>query len=180
MDDIVIQAMAKWPNVPACYGWLALDRRGQWWLRDAATQAAGPFSGPGSHADSKGRKVDHDKLREFIERNYDVDDRGCWFFQNGPQRVFVELEVSPWVYRIGPDGQVHTHTGQMVQVKSAWLDEEGRLYLHTDRGLGLVHSQDVHLGADRIESGEWAMESCSQEELPRRFGFVSSPASLFN
>ncbi|MFZ9138137.1 MAG: DUF2946 family protein, partial [Hylemonella sp.] len=24
MDDIVRQAMAKWPNVPACYGWLGL------------------------------------------------------------------------------------------------------------------------------------------------------------
>ena len=28
MDDIVKQAMAKWPNVPHCYGWLALDARG--------------------------------------------------------------------------------------------------------------------------------------------------------
>ena len=34
MDDIVKQAMAKWPNVPACWGWLGLDARGNWWLRD--------------------------------------------------------------------------------------------------------------------------------------------------
>ena len=27
MDDIVKQAMAKWPNVPHCYGWLALAAR---------------------------------------------------------------------------------------------------------------------------------------------------------
>ena len=27
MDDIVRQAMAKWPNVPDCFGWLALDAR---------------------------------------------------------------------------------------------------------------------------------------------------------
>ncbi len=27
MDEIVRQAMAKWPSVPHCYGWLALDAR---------------------------------------------------------------------------------------------------------------------------------------------------------
>ncbi|MCD6666313.1 MAG: DUF2946 family protein, partial [Hydrogenophaga sp.] len=28
MDEIVKAAMAKWPQVPACYGWLGLDARG--------------------------------------------------------------------------------------------------------------------------------------------------------
>ena len=32
MDDIVLQAMVKWPKVPACYGWLGLDARGRWYL----------------------------------------------------------------------------------------------------------------------------------------------------
>ena len=27
MDEIVKQALAKWPNVPHCTGWLLLDRR---------------------------------------------------------------------------------------------------------------------------------------------------------
>ena len=40
MDDIVKQALAKWPNVPDCYGWLGLDARGHWYLRDDAVQAA--------------------------------------------------------------------------------------------------------------------------------------------
>ena len=40
MDDIVKQAMAKWPNVPACAGWLGLGARGDWYLRDEAAQAA--------------------------------------------------------------------------------------------------------------------------------------------
>src|ERR1041385_6180040 len=40
MDDIVKQAMAKWPNVPHCYGWLALDARGGWRMRDEAAQRA--------------------------------------------------------------------------------------------------------------------------------------------
>ena len=43
MDDIVKQALAKWPNVPHCYGWLGLDARGNWYMRDDRTQAAGPF-----------------------------------------------------------------------------------------------------------------------------------------
>jgi len=43
MDDIVKAALKKWPNVPACYGWLALDARGDWYMRDDRTQAAGPF-----------------------------------------------------------------------------------------------------------------------------------------
>ena len=27
------EMLAKWPDVPACYEWLALDRRGQWRLQ---------------------------------------------------------------------------------------------------------------------------------------------------
>ena len=34
MDDIVKAALKKWPNVPHCYGWLALDARGDWYMRD--------------------------------------------------------------------------------------------------------------------------------------------------
>ena len=32
----------KWPNVPHCYGWLALDARGDWYMRDDRIQARGP------------------------------------------------------------------------------------------------------------------------------------------
>ena len=41
MDDIVKQAMAKWPTVPDCYGWLGLDARGNWYMRDDRAQACG-------------------------------------------------------------------------------------------------------------------------------------------
>ena len=44
MDDIVKQAMAKWPNVPHCYGWLGLDARGNWYMRDDGAQAYGAFA----------------------------------------------------------------------------------------------------------------------------------------
>ena len=46
MDDIVRQAIAKWPNVPDCYGWLGLDARGNWYMRDDRVQAPG-VSGAG-------------------------------------------------------------------------------------------------------------------------------------
>lgn len=48
MDDIVKQALAKWPNVPDCYGWLGLDARGRWFMRDDAAQA--PDGHPNSPA----------------------------------------------------------------------------------------------------------------------------------
>src|SRR4030095_7710788 len=89
MDDIVRQAIAKWPNVPHCFGWLGLDARGNWYMRDDRVQAAGPFP------QSKGSLLKHDKLIDFIQRNYECDEQGQWFFQNGPQRVYVELEGTP-------------------------------------------------------------------------------------
>ena len=169
MDDIVKAALAKWPNVPACHGWLGLDSRGQWHMRDDAAQAAGPFP------QSKGSVLRHDKLIAFIQRNYAADDAGQWFFQNGPQRVYVELENTPWVWRLMPDGQVQTGAGDAVQVSASLLDEAGRLYLVTERGVGLVHTADMALAADAVDSGRWTPEDVRADALPARFGFVRSP-----
>lgn len=170
MDDIVKAALAKWPGVPHCYGWLGLDRRGRWYMRDDRTQAAGPFPA------SKGSLLTHDKLVAFIERNYLSDEQGQWFFQNGPQRVYVELEVTPLVWRLMPDGTVRAHTGVEVAVQRVLEDEEGRLYLVTDAGLGLVDGTDMLAAADRIESGEWQPEPVRAPDLPGLFGYVQSPA----
>src|SRR6218665_3263319 len=101
MDDIVKQAMVKWPNVPHCYGWLGLDARGNWYMRDDGAQAQGAFGSGAPRA--KGSLLKHEKLIDFIQRNYAVDAAGQWFFQNGPQRVYVELEATPWVWRVGAD-----------------------------------------------------------------------------
>ncbi len=171
MDDIVRQAIAKWPNVPHCYGWLGLDARGDWYMRDDRVQAAGPFPAV------KGAVLRHAKLVEFIHRNYESDEAGCWFFQNGPQRVYVELEAAPWVLRLAADGGVLTHTGRPVQPRSSHVDDSGRLFLDTDAGLGLVHTLDMHLAADRVEAGHWAPEPVRAADLADRFGFVFSPAS---
>ncbi len=116
MDDIVRQALAKWPNVPDCYGWLGLDARGRWWMRDGYAQAAGPFP------EVKGSLLQHEKLIEFIHRNYAADARGCWYFQNGPQRVYVELEATPLVWRIEADFSLTAHTGLHAQAQGCVLD----------------------------------------------------------
>lgn len=176
MDDIVRQAMAKWPHVPHCYGWLGLDARGNWRLRDEHIQALGPFDGKAAAA--RGTVLQHPGLIEFIGRNYTADASGCWYFQNGPQRVFVELQATPLVWRLQPDGTVHDHIGRAACVLHSLLDETGRLYLHTAAGLGLVHSQDMVLAAEWVQAGHWQPESVQQADLPQRFGFVQSPQGL--
>lgn len=179
MDEMVEKALAKWPNVPHCYGWLGLDARGQWFLRDDATQAAGAFPA------AKGTRLEHGKLIEFIGRNYACDEAGQWFFQNGPQRVYVELEVAPWVWRLAgsggngdeESGAVQSHTGQPVEPTACLTDAEGRVYLATGLGLGLVHTLDVGLAAEAIEQRRWTPEDVASADLPARFGFVRSPAA---
>lgn len=175
MDDLVKAAMAKWPNVPDCYGWLGLDARGQWWMRDAQAQAAGPFAGAGACLESKGSVLRHDKLIEFIQRNYASDALGQWYFQNGPQRVYVELEAAPWVLRVDAEYRLYTHAGTPARYESCWLDEHGRLFVKTDLGLGLVHTQDMLQAASAVESGVWVPAECLSAELSDRFGFVLSP-----
>ena len=171
MDDIVKQALKKWPNVPHCYDWLALDARGDWYMRDERIQHAGPFP------KVKGSRIQHEKLREFIERNYLCDDAGCWFFQNGPQRVYVELEAAPWVWRI-EDGTaaITSHTGKAASVDAVLLDELGRLFIATDIGLGVVHTLDMNLAADAVEAGRWTPEQVRFDALPTRYGYCLRPA----
>ena len=172
MDAIVEAALRKWPKVPHCYGWLALDARGDWYMRDERIQAAGPFPRV------KGSVIRHEKLLGFIHRNYALDERGAAFFQNGPQRVYVELETTPWIWRIewhGQQARVHSHTGLAASVSSSWLDESGRLYLATEHGLGLVHSMDMLAAAEAIEAGLWQPQDCRAAELPQAFGFCLQP-----
>jgi len=171
MDEIVKAALKKWPKVPACVGWLALDARGNWYMRDERIQAAGAFPR------IKGSRILHDKLREFIGRNYERAEDGCWFFQNGPQRVYVELEAAPFVWRIAPhDLSVASHTGRAARARAAWLDEAGRLFLDCDIGFGIVHTQDVHDAARAIEDGHWAPpEAMPFSGMPARFAYRLSP-----
>ncbi|MBU9346229.1 DUF2946 family protein [Burkholderia multivorans] len=184
MDDIVKQALAKWPNVPHCTGWLLLDRRGTWRLRDEAAQAAGELGSPIRHA----------ALIAFIGRNYECDAHGQWFFQNGPQRVYVELAYSPWIVRLAErDGQLSLtdHTGAPFEPDEAWLDDAGGV-LFVEAGtrprVAALHDHDLGLFADRADLDatppvlRWRdarllpLGQIAGTDVPARFGFVTSPA----
>lgn len=156
MDPQVSSGLARWPDVPAVYGWLALDRRGHWLLRETA---AGKFGRIGNAA-----------LRDFISRNYAPDARGCWYFQNGPQRVFVKLAYAPLVLHYEGDA-LFDHCGRPVEALETYLDEEGSVLMLTGRGLGLLDDRDLARHADAAEPAA----RLRRGELEARFGFVSDP-----
>jgi hypothetical protein len=160
VDAAVLRAMARWPRVPAVYGWLALDRRGDWRLREPAS---GRFGRIGNAA-----------LREFIARNYRADARGCWYFQNGPQRVYVALAYAPFVLRYDGERLVD-QCGQAVSPRATYLDEEGSVLMRVARGLGLLDDRELYAFASRHEN--WAsFPRMRSSEAAGRFGFVREPS----
>ncbi len=175
MDEIVLAALKKWPAVPACHGWLALDARGDWYLRDDRTQAAGPFPV------AKGSVLRHAGLCAFIARNYQAGPDGGWYFQNGPQRVYVELEAAPLVLGVQRHqdgwrvGCAQLADAEDLPVRGAWADERGRLFLDTGRGFGLVRSLDMASAADALEAGLWSLQELPFDAMPARFGYRLSP-----
>ncbi|MDI9335522.1 MAG: DUF2946 family protein [Gammaproteobacteria bacterium] len=165
MDDIVHQAMLKWPQVPDCYGWLHLDARGDW------------HTAPNNLDTRQKSRIYHPALVRFIQRNYTVDAEGSWYFQNGPQRVFVELAVAPWILRVQANGEVYTHTKMAFHFTQLVVDENGYMYLAGELGLGLIHSLDTYAAFEYFESGVWTitMQQFASIDLPHIYGFVKSP-----
>ena len=151
MDESVARGMAKWPNVPAVYGWLALDRRGNWRI--------------------KGQRIANAALREFIGRNYEPDARGCWYFQNGPQRVFVTLAYTPLVFRYEGE-RLMDHCGREGAARESFLDEEGSVLLLSERGIGVLDDRDLERYADRAEQ----LAHIRRSDVAARFGFVAEPS----
>jgi len=188
--------MAKWPNVPHCYGWLALDARGTWRMRDDAAQQAG----------SPGDKLTNAALVGFINRNYSSDERGCWYFQNGPQRVYVNLEATPFIARTDPQQGLVVQTGQaLAAVEQVVMTPAGALILCSGKVIAQLDDRDLvpllqamtldgQPVADeallawlagghgqltlRWQGRELALERVEEEALPQRFGFVRQPDQL--
>ena len=193
MDDIVKQAMAKWPNVPYCYGWLALDARGAWRMRDEAAQRAG----------APGDRLTNAALVGFIARNYVADERGCWYFQNGPQRVYVNLETTPFIARTDPAQGLLLHTGQPLGAPDeAYLTDAGGIVLRAGQVVAQVDDRDAAQLLQAFEldgrpaaiedvmawleggAGELALRwqdrgialgRLAADDVPGRFGFVRRP-----
>ena len=148
MDEIVKLALAKWPDVPDCTGWLALDARGRWRIGEAK--------------DGPRQPITNAAMNGFINRNYFANGRH-WIFQNGPQRVFVELEYTPFVWRLSPreDGQwsLVAQTGVAAEPRGLWLDDAGRFLVEADPPssaasgspwIGVVHDHDTALVAELL------------------------------
>jgi len=161
MDESVRQAMAKWPNVPSCTGWLALDRRGIWRMRDEAAQQAGTAGSP----------IRHTALNGFINRNYTADEAGCWFFQNGPQRVYIELAYTPWVVRLQLDhGELRLtdQTGAEFTPLTGWLDDAGAvLFSDAAQRIALLHDHDLDLFTEYAELADTDEADCALPGAPR-------------
>lgn len=168
-DDEVLRAMAKWPDVPQCFGWLSLDLRGAWRIQ--------------------GEVIRHARAQAFLSRHYRADELGRWYVQNGPQRVFVALDYTPWIYRSQPDASFTTHTGLASrELRAVYLDDDGNLLLHTALGIGLLDDRDLagceHLleyDAEGVaQAFLWQIQrlpvgSLSRAEVAARFGFVTQP-----
>lgn len=135
MDKNVLDAIKKWPDVPAVYGWLSLDLNGKWKLHPAGSYQPG----------KPGESIGSPQINDFINRNYAATDKGEWFFQNGPQRVYVCLDYAPHVLHLAEDGHtLETHTRQKVKAVQAWyLDEQGFLYAQTDLGAAIIVGRDT-------------------------------------
>ena len=204
MDEQVLRSLIKWPNVPHCFGWLALDRRGQWRMRDEFAQAN----------QLAGSVIQHVALNEFISRNYAHDSLGRYFFQNGPQRVFVTLDATPFIARIFPgesEPQLLTQCGTEIKPQSALSDEKGNIYItglfqqsFSDQingsafteiespSVALLHDHDLDLFSDQSKvmedacsfRGSWQwknhqlpIEPIHSTELANRFNFVKTPSN---
>ena len=152
MDDRVLQAKARWPNVPAAWGWLYLDRRGAWRLVDRGAPGFDPLR------NGRGDPIRHEALIDFIARNYSCLDDGSWFFQNGPQRVFVDLELAPNIWRLAPQpvGVVLVaHTGEIARrVDRLGVDSAGVVWAQTDLGPGAIDDRQLAALLDQVDAGD--------------------------
>ena len=150
MDEAVARSLAKWPDVPAVFGWLSLDRRGNWRI--------------------KGERIANRALREFIGRNYEADAKGRWFFQNGPQRVYVSLAYAPLVVRHEGDALVDQCDRPFVPGRLL-LDEEGSLLLEGSGTVALLDDRDL----GRYAEAAAALPVVSRRSLPGAFRFEPDP-----
>lgn len=161
MDEIVERSLAKWPDVPAVFGWLRLDRRGTWLLKN-----------PGSGAFER---IGNAALNAFIARNYGHDAEGRWFFQNGPQRVFVSLTYTPFVARL-ENGRYSDQCGRLFDAAGLFLDDEGSILVAGYGGVALLDDRDLGLFVAGQGEAVDLLPRIPRSEVPQRFGFIPDPA----
>ncbi|MBV6273061.1 DUF2946 family protein [Alcaligenaceae bacterium CGII-47] len=178
MDPQVIAAMKRWPNVPEVYGWLSLSATGHWRLHPRGTAwrcQADPMADLTAD-DILGEAITSPQITNFIKRNYTCDTAGRWFFQNGPQRVFIRLDAAPYLLQTDLDehGRLHlrTHTGEPAgQVSEWWLDDQGRVFARTAIGPGMIAGRDLSAVIDVLHTPQGplaeALANLPDTDLPR-------------
>ena len=146
MDQSVLDAVKRWPDVPVVYGWLSLTARGEWKLHPLGDAQLG----------EAGQGITNTQILGFIGRNYASQVDGAWFFQNGPQRVYVRLDAAPLILHVDPSARsIVTHNGITVQQISHWFcDETGQLFAQTNVGPARVDDRDLHLIAEILRSAD--------------------------
>jgi len=136
VDELVRLGLARWPNVPDCFGWLALDGRGVWRIGQAR------------------ETITHAATIEFIHRNYTSDLNGRWLFQNGPQRVYVDLDYTPYVWRVVPMGEkwqlVSQDRAPAAPLEGIWIDDTGQFLLLAGTKIGVLHDHDSAWFLERL------------------------------
>jgi hypothetical protein len=165
MDQSVLDAQIRWPDVPAAYGWLSLSARGEWRLHPLGD----------AHSGGLGEGISNVQILSFIGRNYMAEPSGEWFFQNGPQRVYVRLDAAPFVLHLDPKaGTLTSHNGKTVQSVTQWLlDDDGQLYAQTDLGPARIDDRDLGLVAERLI----ASDSRSLLEVLEQSDLTQTPAT---
>ena len=118
----------------------------------------------------RGERIGNQAFKDFISRNYTSDSRGCWYFQNGPRRVFVALAYAPLVVHLEGDALID-HCGRPFRCEQAFLDEEGSVLMQGKPGFGLLDDRDFAAYADRAQ----ALPTLRRESIGRRFGFLANP-----
>ncbi len=194
MDELVTQALVKWPDVPHCYRWLALDARGVWRMRDAQMQLLGLV----------GDRISNSALLGFINRNYLSDERGAWYFQNGPQRVYVDLEAAPYIAHTDPLQGFVLHTGEPLStIDGIWMTSDGRFVLKSLGKIATLDDRDLTACLDNLRinghaidddqllawlsasthdmlmfhhaSREIPVQRIPDDDVEKHFGFVQTP-----
>lgn len=167
-DASVLRAIAKWPDVPRCYGWLGLDRRAQWRIR--------------------GELISHPRTIEFLFRHYCADSLGQWYVQNGPQQVYVSLEYTPLIFRFAADdGFTYPPKQTELALLELFNDDDGNVLVRGADGAGLVDDRDLAALSECLEASDdhtmtfnWRdiqlpLQTIAREAVPERFGYVPEP-----
>jgi hypothetical protein len=205
VDDSTLSSIAKWPNVPYCYGWLLLDRRGSFRIRNEYAQKN----------QLQGDVIQHAGLCESIKKHICLDEHQQYFYQNGPQRVYITFAYSPYVARILPNQEhrwiLRNHLDQEITPTRCFLDEKGNVLLECvvpitrciketelrfveiqHRTVALLHDHDLNifselsnmdfsscgtLGVFQWHGVEIPIEPIMGKDLNKEFQFKATPAA---